>query len=412
MSQGISHLSAGDTLYVRGGVYSQTISCSRSGTSSSPITISGYPGENAVLEGNYGLGDMITVSGSYVTVQNLTAQRGSGAGAYLIGPYGQLLNVTTRSNMQSGIYVSGNGHHCVVSNCDVYYNSMRNFQYTNSGWGTGLSAANGGLYATLVGNRVYNNWGEGLSTFGCSNTTLIANTVWDNKVNVYLSDCKYCVLSNNLIYSSPNNVFSNGPNQIGIYLADETQIPPSSDNTIVNNLVQGCYNNFACWSVNLVRDKIAFNTFADAQNHGASANFLIGSAISIVNSVVEDNIVSQSNLAQSSIAYGGVSLSGVTFSHNLWSTTPPTAFRATGDVIADPLLVKSGSTSAGQLSPNWFTLQSGSPAIGAGVAVSGFTKDYFGATRPNPPGTGAVEYGSSLGSRPSPPDDLHVVSNP
>ncbi len=350
---------------------------------------------------------MISVSGSYVVVKNLTAQRGSGAGAYWTGPYGQLLNVLSQSNMQAGIYVSGNGHHCIVSNCDVYYNSMRNFQYASTSWATGLSAANGGPYSLLIGNRVWNNWGEGLSTFGTSNTLMVGNTVWDNKTDIYLSDCKYCLVSNNLVYASANNVFSNSMNQFGIGIDDETSNPPSSDNTIVNNLVYGCYNSFACWSGRLVNCTFAFNTFAEANNNGAAANIMIGSTASIANSVFENNIILQSNPAQSSMAYAGGSLSGLTFSHNLWSTQPVAAFRGTGDVNANPLLVKSGSTSAGKLNATWFLLMTNSPAISAGVTLPMVSTDFFGKARSQPPSVGGFE--GSDRSVPA-PTGLHVVS--
>ncbi len=46
-----------------------------------------------------------------------------------------------------------------------------------------------------------------------------------------------------------------------------------------------------------------------------------------------------------------------------------------------------------------FNLALGSPAIGAGVAVSGLTTDYSGATRPNPPSEGALEYSMTPAAR-------------
>jgi hypothetical protein len=38
------------------------------------------------------------------------------------------------------------------------------------------------------------------------------------------------------------------------------------------------------------------------------------------------------------------------------------------------------------------SLESNSPAIGAGIAIGGLTTDYNGSTRPNPPALGALEY--------------------
>ena len=47
----LRQLQAGDTLYLRGGMYYETVSLTRSGTAEAPITISSYPGELAVLDG-------------------------------------------------------------------------------------------------------------------------------------------------------------------------------------------------------------------------------------------------------------------------------------------------------------------------------------------------------------------------
>src|SRR5262249_1573205 len=44
-------LNPGDTLYLRGGVYWERVALTKSGTTEGPITIAGYPGELAVLDG-------------------------------------------------------------------------------------------------------------------------------------------------------------------------------------------------------------------------------------------------------------------------------------------------------------------------------------------------------------------------
>ena len=46
----VDHLAAGDTLYIRGGTYFETVSASVSGSASSPITIRSYPGERAIID--------------------------------------------------------------------------------------------------------------------------------------------------------------------------------------------------------------------------------------------------------------------------------------------------------------------------------------------------------------------------
>lgn len=57
---------------------------------------------------------------------------------------------------------------------------------------------------------------------------------------------------------------------------------------------------------------------------------------------------------------------------------------ATGNVRSDPLFTNAATGD--------FTLQSGSPCIGAGVSIPGLTTDYAGNPVANPPSIGAFEY--------------------
>jgi len=87
----------------------------------------------------------------------------------------------------------------------------------------------------------------------------------------------------------------------------------------------------------------------------------------------------------------GLSSSIATADHNLWNTMrtgcPDSAVPGeTNYVCADPLLV--GESNIDAINPS---LTSTSPAIGAGVSISGITTDYNSATRPNPPSIGAQE---------------------
>ena len=79
--------------------------------------------------------------------------------------------------------------------------------------------------------------------------------------------------------------------------------------------------------------------------------------------------------------------------NNLWDTlqtgcpASATAAYEKKPVCSDPLLV--GESNINAINPG---LTSGSPAIGAGLAISGITTDYNGSTRPNPPALGAFEF--------------------
>jgi len=69
---------------------------------------------------------------------------------------------------------------------------------------------------------------------------------------------------------------------------------------------------------------------------------------------------------------------------NLGGITP-SSYTSTPNYTSDPLFVSATD----------FHLQSGSPAIGKGVAISGVTTDYSGNNYKNPPSIGAYESGSA-----------------
>ena len=85
---------------------------------------------------------------------------------------------------------------------------------------------------------------------------------------------------------------------------------------------------------------------------------------------------------------GGGAIGTISGSNNLWysertprSTSPATQY----GTIDNPQFVSSTD----------YHLQSGSPAIGAGIAFGGLTRDFDGMPRPNPPAIGAYEYSQS-----------------
>ena len=51
LAHALRQLKPGDTLYLRGGVYYEHVALTRSGTAETPITIAGYPGELAIIDG-------------------------------------------------------------------------------------------------------------------------------------------------------------------------------------------------------------------------------------------------------------------------------------------------------------------------------------------------------------------------
>jgi hypothetical protein len=87
----------------------------------------------------------------------------------------------------------------------------------------------------------------------------------------------------------------------------------------------------------------------------------------------------------------GITAGMFTATNNLWNTMngaacPDGAISDSNPICADPLIV--GESNVDALNPN---LTSSSPAIGAGIHISGILTDFNGTARPNPPSVGAFE---------------------
>ena len=397
----------GDTVYLRSGTYNQIVYVWRSGTAATPITYSGYPGETTVIDGQDTLptadwGALFNVEGSYVVVRDLTVQNSNWMGLVLRGQHDQAINVKSYKNKEHGILV--NGDYGLVENSEVWWNCKSNEygKMLRGNWASGLSAGRHPYFATIRKCKVWNNWGEGLSTFEAQNTTMEDNVVYDNwRPNVYLSDAKYTIFQRNLVYSTPGNPCNSGV-QIGIAMGDEAYNPPSSDIKVINNFVSGNMRKFCWWQGvlggGLINTLIGYNTFVNSVNE---TNFKIENGTHS-NTSIENNIILQEDSLPIAIIE---SSGGLSFSYNLWSKTFPPNASGTGNVIGNPQLRKTGPTGPGELTPEWFKILDSSPARERAKVINEATEDYFGTARGRYPDMGAYE----LPSQPAPPTGLRVI---
>ncbi|MCA1594109.1 MAG: DUF4214 domain-containing protein [Acidobacteria bacterium] len=119
---------AGDTVLVRGGVYHEAVSFTRSGAAGAPITLAGYPGESAVLDGaGLNIRHAVTITDQdFVTVEGLTIRDYSRDGSY--SGFGVVVwddgdNVTLRDleiyNVGIPIKIAANGGAAVRSSLTI-----------------------------------------------------------------------------------------------------------------------------------------------------------------------------------------------------------------------------------------------------------------------------------------------------
>jgi len=399
-----------DTVYLLTGTFTEEVSINQN-----HLTFSALPGSTPVID-NASLPDsdwhaILNVNGNYNNVygielknSNMGGKAQGGYGAQVSGHHNTLTRMKAHHTWGAGIIV--NGDYGIVEESTIYQASQVNFNgaagAAGNGWGTGLSAARNdspdalvpGItsYPTLRRNKVYNNWGEGLSCFETSHCLIEENIVYDNwAVNLYLSDSTYSTINRNMVYeSSAPAIVLGGGGDSGITLADEvsngTTIPYSTNNTVANNFVYNTDIQAFSWTqvpnTGLVNVKIIGNTIANAHLNTGE-----GGDPAIVNSgsQIRNNIIAQ---AGSDVP----SNTGITFSNNNWAGSAPPAAATGSDVIGFPQLNRSGVTTPGNLSPTYFKLQSISPNIDAGVSVSGFVRDYFKSDKVAPVDIGGHEY--------------------
>jgi hypothetical protein len=389
-----SMVAAGDTVFIRGGVYNETVKFSNSGTASSPIWIKAYSGENPIIDGNLtfpGYGSyLLDIRGSYINVSGIEVRNSGYGGIFVAGNYDLIDNVFVHNDLGGGIIIS-QGQHSTVQNSRIWKNSMAN-EYGKAGtWGSGLSAARLGVtYATIRHNTVWENWGEGISSFEANQVIIEDNISHDNfTANIYISDSTNVLCQRNFAYMDTGSYAYGYGSNVGIMMGDEKSTPKSAYITVINNIAYGNHRNFHWWKGQgngMDNVLIANNTFVNGT--GSSSNgeggVIIGAGTHI-NSNFYNNLVVQDGTSLPAIAT--ISQPGITYSHNLWSKTPLSAASGVGDVIGDPLLSKVGTP----FSADWYRLTNASPAIASGTVSSNVTSDYFGTARDGSPDIGANE---------------------
>jgi hypothetical protein len=326
ISKGIRVLDPGDMVYVREGTYHEQIIISSSGDNGLPITVSAYPGESPVIDGQNSLpggwAGLVDIRGDHFVFDGFEIKNSAYVGVRVAGYLMKVRNLYVHHNYEHGVLIRGTDN--LVEGCQVWWNSTRaEYGNYNGWWSAGLSAGRYPSDVIIRNNVVHQNWGEGLSTFEADHVTIEDNIVYGNwAANVYISDATDVLLQRNLVYGVPGSVVDQTGNKCpGIGLADEQSAPDSHRITIINNIVMNCHWNFYWWleiSGSGLKDSlIAHNTFVNSRY----ANFQIGVG-DHENTRIENNIVFQDTGSIASVPNDP----DLHFSHNLWSrVSPPSA---------------------------------------------------------------------------------------
>jgi PKD repeat protein len=380
---------AGDAVEIRGGIYQEASTWHADGTEAAPITITNFGDEAVIIDGagNSIPGDrayLMNISGDWYTVSDLEIRYSGGVGIGVAGGvHNTLRNLTVHHSYRSGIH--GGGDYCTVEGCRVYWNSTV-YEYGRSDtWSSGIALGRDS-HGTVARNcRVWNNWGQGINSG--FDSLIEDNVSWDNMCSFYVNDAQGVIFQRNLAYVTPGNALEPYVAfQISILIGDERDVP-SRRNTFINNVAMGGGYVLSLGSGALEDCIIANNTLVNAYRPDGPAYTLRIGKGTYTNVLFQNNIIVQESTAEIAVN----AASGINFVHNIWSRTPPTSVRGTGDIVADPKFVKAGNIGPGDLTAAYFAIRSDSSAKDAGRALPTVTDDYYGKPRSTTPDIGAIE---------------------
>ena len=334
-------LRPGDTLYIRGGVWTQQLDLmanNTSGTSGSYIKIAGYPGETVTLR----YADPITAGYGPIKAR--------GSRGYLI--FENLVLDGINSTNNTGWQIPDGNHHFILRNLEI-----KNFKFNGLfiGGGSNIQVINCTIHNQIslsgtTGERWY-----GIYFHHGSNGLLQGNKIYSNPgggIHAYPGPSPNLVIRGNAVYN--NNRLSTST--VGGILVWGTSSSTISSPQVYNNLV---YRNGTSTSGTASGIEIGYyvqnakvwnNTVYGNKSYGLR----IGHNTTVVNSVVQNNI-SYANGAGNYVSLG----SGTTYTSNM---------------TTDPKFVDASSSN--------FQLQSTSPAINKGVILSNVPIDYKNTPRP------------------------------
>jgi hypothetical protein len=283
---------AGDTVYIRGGTYNESISARRSGTPGSPVTFRNYPGETPIVsdagaaaQWRWQMDDQSNVHIIGLTFKNyeqggmqIRAQNNNIANIIVSDNIFEDQKVTSGGTGRKGLQVTTFTNPYQISNITIRNNTFRNI---DTGAGSGSAGVNevmpmrGNITnLKIIGNRIDGASNIGIDLVGRGDDSGRPHNVLiqDNHVSghgfrggastgIYLDGA-----DRNIIIE--NNLIENGPR--GIRVNVETNAPASfvvknviiRNNTLHDNaynllLGSGSYPNKPCGSVGNIVDSVA-----------------------------------------------------------------------------------------------------------------------------------------------------------
>jgi hypothetical protein len=396
--KGFTEITAGDTLYIRGGTYTPAATYQDpryfgvvvngvSGTSGNKITVLNYPGEVPVLDcrnivndaRRVGIGlydcDHWILRGLNVTRVDQHSTGDVSVGVLLYGCDNILVDECNMYNNQGmGLDVSTGSSNILILNCDAYENHD---PYSSYGSADGFGSNDNTYQASIIfrGCRSWNNSDDGFDYYG-DNAVVTTDGCWAWH-NGYRED--------GVTPGGDGSGFKLGITDV--HPADLLRI--LQNNLAFSNRRAGINSNSANCLINVYNNTIYANGL-----HGIWI-FTEDLAYIFRNNVSFGNVSGYDYLSSTQVNY--------TIDHNSYDPEwqPAGVVVTAADFVSiTPTGVDGARQSDGSLPVITFLhLAADSDLRAAGVAIAGLTTDGDGEDWEDPPSIGAFEYGAIGGER-------------
>ncbi len=169
ISKLLNEIQAGDTAYIRGGLYILNQTTQRSGTQDHPIIIKSYNHEQVILEGsgNSSNGGRFRIRHDWYVIEQLELRNGSAGFTLTRNASNNIINnCRVHDCYYTGFYLANGASNNLIINCDAYnmYDSGTNGQHAD-GFGVNGQNSMPGPGNKFENCRAYNNSDDGFDVW-------------------------------------------------------------------------------------------------------------------------------------------------------------------------------------------------------------------------------------------------------